>query len=194
MGREGENVNGERYAPRLQNALQTTLLDPAGQWCGINPGKGLRPEVEDWIAEHGVDVPWVWKEALSAANVNGQLGPFFRALRQREVTVVGGPHLMDLPKDVVGHTSFVEVHESEAWKRSGLTARCLLRSVHGGEVVLFCAGMASNLMIHGLCQEGGRSDLTLIDLGACLDPYVGVHSRKGYRTTSFQNKAMQNNL
>lgn len=196
LGHEGENVNGEVYEPELRDALRKTLLEPAGQWCGTNTGGKYDDEVEAWVETHGVDVPWVFKDALSAANVNGALGPVFRALRERDVVVVGGPHLADLPDEVVGDHDFVEVHSSEAWKDWGSTAQSVLHSVQGNEVFVFCAGMASNLMIHKLEDPlwKARSEVTLLDMGACLDPYVGVYSRKNYRKDRFKNEMMERNL
>lgn len=196
LGDEGKNVNGEVYNPELAERLRRTLLEPAPMIYGVNPGARLRPRVDTWIEENDVDVPTVYKEHLSAANAHGQLAPFFRALRERRVVLVGGPHLSDLPDEVIGEHKFVEVSESEAWRQVGFVHKQLMRrSIVGGDVILFACGMGSNLMIHGLKKSHyGPDNGAWIDIGAILDPYVGVYSRKKYREDLFRNEIMEKNL
>lgn len=193
LGKEGANVNGTAYDPELGERLADTLCNPVRQWFGYNPSRKLRAEAETWIRDSGVDVPWVYKEALSVANVHGQLAPFFRALRERDVVVVGGPHLADLPDDVVGPHEYVKTPASDAWREyDAIVDRLMHAAVLSSAVVLFAAGMASNLLVHRCRRSWSHG--TYIDVGAILDPYVGVYSRKKYKTDWFQNEMMERNL
>ena len=194
LGHQRTNSQGETYCPELSLALQRTLLEPVGMWCGTNPGQKLRPQVDAWVSDHRVDVPWIYKETLAAANVNGELAPVFRALRTRRVVLVGPRHLSRLPDNVVGKpAAFVEVPDGTAWQVFERTCADVGAVVQDGDVVLFASGMATNLSVHRLWPTL-RGRVTLLDIGACLDPYGGVVSRKGYRKDSFQNEAKARNL
>jgi hypothetical protein len=196
LGRAGKNVNGEVYNPELAAALTETLVDHGGMWCGTNPGRKLEAEVDAWIERKKVAPRWVWKETLSGANVDGKLAPVFQALRHRHVILVGPEHLRALPAAVVEVAAFIPVPDSTAWRTADQVVRRLwwLGSEIGGIlVVLFAAGMGSNLMIHRLWKT--HSDrVILLDVGAILDPYVGVWSRKGYRKRTFHEHSMWANV
>jgi len=200
LGRAGGNVNGEVYNPELAAALTETLVDHHGMWCGTNPGRKLEAEVDAWIERKKVAPRWVWKETLSGANVNGKLAPVFQALRHRHVILVGPEHLRTLPPAVVEVAIFIPVPDSIAWRKADVVVREVQHSVDSWwglgdrtQIVLFAAGMGSNLMIHRLWKadpEGG----ILLDVGAILDPYVGVWSRKGYRKQTFHEHSMWANV
>ena len=61
------------------------------------------------------------------------------------------------------------------------------------DLVLFSAGLGAAVMVHQLWAEfAGQA--TLWDIGAVLDPYCGVFSRKNYRTLEWQESVMPLNL
>ena len=201
LGRSGRNVNGEVYTPELAAALAETLVDHRGIWCGSNPGRKLEAQVDAWIERTKASPRWVWKETLSGANVDGKLAPVFQALRRQHVILVGPDHLHTLPASVVGHRAFIQVPYAIAWKVADDVTRWvgeLLYPLAGPgngwiPVVLFAAGMGSNLMIHRLWKLWGGQAI-LLDVGAILDPYVGHWSRKGYRKQTFHEHSMAANL
>lgn len=192
LGKTGMNVNGETYAPILGAGLRETLKNPDGMWAGTNPGKVLREEAEDYAARLETPPAWRNKEILSDANVAGKLGGFLGACRKRRVIVVGPSQLSQLPKKVLGTVQHVLVPDAVAWGVVDRTCAEVRKRAQDGDVVLFASGMASNLAIHRLWPEY-RDRVTLLDVGAILDPYVGVLSRSGYRTAAFQ-EALQRNL
>lgn len=195
LGLEGENCDGTVYAPELGAALRETLLGNRGVWCATNPGQTeLRYRAEDWITEHGlrVTVPWVPKETLSDANVRGQLAPFLAAVRKREPIVVGPYHLKDLPRGLIADSGRIYVPDRTAWRHAPDIAWRLRQYDLGGALVLFAAGMASNLIIHEIWPEAAARGATLLDIGAILDPYAGVLSRNGYRRPEFQDAIRRN--
>lgn len=194
LGRSGTNINGERYDPKLGAALRNTLLRPAGQWCAFwwpHPTKGMQAfrGARKWLAEHDIDVHWLPDRPISRANELGRAGPFFEACRTRRVVLVGPAHLKAL--DLFDVAEHVIVPRAVAWRHADRLADEALRVAKDGDLVLFCAGMASNLMIHRLWPEV-RGRMTLLDLGATLDPYCGVMSRGVFRTPSWP-KAMERN-
>ena len=193
LGHDGANCQGEVYNPTLRDALRNTLQNPAGQWCGSNPGKKLQADVDRWVQDNNVNVPWVPKEILPSANVNGHLRPFLEAVRTRRVILVGAFHLAELDENVIGPFTYVGVPDETAWKFTGQTASKVWTLVQPHDLVLFASGMASNLVIHDLASELGE-EVTLLDVGALLDPYVGVFSRNGYRKEIFQKVNILKNL
>jgi len=193
LGHSGENCNGEVYHPYLASLLRETLFRPVGQWCGSNPGKKLKEDAGRWIATRKVAVEWVDKEVLVRANIEGRLGPWLEAVRTRRVVLVGPAHLAALKPEVIGAFTFIGVTPNTAWENAVSTSRSVLRAVAPGDLVLFAAGMGSNLMIHRLWPEL-RGQVTLHDVGALLDPYVGVWSRNPYRDLAWQHDVLPLNL
>lgn len=194
LGREGENCNGEVYDPALAKMLQRTLTEPVGQWAGSNPGWRLKGEADAWIAKNSVAVEWVDKEVLPSANANGQLRPWLEAVRTRDVIVVGPRHLGSLADSVIGAGwVHVPVADATAWTEAHRTCDILRLGIRPGNLVLFACGMATNVMIHQLWPEY-RGHVTMHDIGALLDPYVGVWSRNGYRKDVFQRERIYRNL
>lgn len=191
MGESGQNVNGEVYAPLLASQLRATLVAPRDYMYGTNPGRRRVAKAEAWCREHcPAPIDWVWKDTLSGANVDGELGPFLQALRKREVVVVGPQHtLSGLPFEYRLHHT---IADGVAWMDWRDTARRIRLHWQDGDVVVFSAGMATNLMIWWLWPDAVERGVTLIDVGALWDPYVGVLSRKGYRKPTWPD-AMEKN-
>lgn len=196
LGDGGVNCDGTEYAPALASALRGTLLHPRGQWCGTNPGKKLQERVDAWVAEHAPKVRWLYKETVSGENVNGRFAPFLAVFRARSLLVVGGPHLAALPVEAFGHYKHVPVHPTEAWRGVARVERLVRAFCHERyrPLVLFAAGMGSNLAIQRLWPEVRGWGATLLDIGATLDPYVGVWSRNAYRRPEFQAETLPLNL
>jgi len=109
---------------------------------------------------------------LHDASARGQARPFFSAIRRASnrgsLTIVGPGHLGALPLTF----THVVTHPSDALSQvEEITHR--LSSEGPGDVVLFCAGPTSNILIDRLHGRGA----CLLDVGALLDPYAGVLSR-----------------
>ena len=194
LGQRTTNSQGEVYCDKLMHSLRDTLTSPSGMWCGSNPGDKLREEVTQWVEKNEIDAPWVPKETLAAANVNGTIAPLFRTLRGRNVVLVGPRHLSKMPKKVIGDFRHVVVPDAVAWKVSEKTRLEVMEKLDiDCSTVLFSAGMGTNLMIHELWSKL-RGTVTMIDTGAIFDPYVGVLSRKAYKRDKFLNHSMEANL
>lgn len=195
LGAKGGNCNGERYDPALGAMLRRTLLEPVGQWCVFwwpHPTKGVkvREQALKWIAEHKPDVRWIPDRPMGRANEQGEAAPLFRAIRTRRVVLVGPEHLAGLDLFPVAH--HVIVPDGVAWKHADAICTEILHHVKPDDLVLFCAGMASNVMIHRLWPTL-RGKVTLYDAGAVLDPYCGKFSRGEYKTAEWQGSLMERN-
>jgi hypothetical protein len=106
---------------------------------------------------------------LHDASERGNVRPFFSAIRAHgNITIVGPQHLRNLPlkfAHVVTHPSDAIDHLQDLLKQ--------LDHIGPGDLVLFCAGPTSNVLIDRLHGRGA----CLLDVGALLDPYAGVISR-----------------
>lgn len=195
LGRDGGNVNGEQYGPDLGGMLKATLLNPVGQWCVYWPGDAgadVRAEADAWLEMHQPAVSWIPDRPIGRANERGEAGPFFAACRTRRVVVVGPAHLAGLPYGLVGEAVHVLVPDAVAWKHVDAIAAGTLDMMQPDDLVLFAAGMASNLLIHAL--RPACPDATLFDIGSHLDPYCGVYSRAVFRDPAWQRSVMPRNF
>lgn len=194
LGDRGGNVNGERYHPQLQDALRRTLLEPVGQWCAyFDYPTNVRKRADAWIAEHQPRVAWIHDRVLGQAVVAGTAAPLIEAMRERRVIIVGPAHMQRLNPALLECAALIPVDPSAAWRDVSATCTAVMRVVEHDDLVLLCAGMASNLLIHRLWTllEGVA---TLYDAGAALDPYCGVFSRKVYRSEEWQQTIMKMNI
>lgn len=193
---DGKNINGERYDRTLGKMLRDTLLRPVGQWCVLwwpHPTKGMRAyqAARKWLAEHKPDVRWIPDRAVSRANELGKAAPFFAACRTRRVVLVGPAHLAAL--DLFPVAEHVRVPDAVAWQHTDRLCAEILTVVRPHDLVLICAGMAANLIVHRLWPEL-RGRATLLDMGATLDPYVGVFSRGVFREPGWRENVMPRNV
>jgi hypothetical protein len=196
LGFKGQNINGESYDPRLGRALMATLTSPVGQWCVFwwphktKGAKAHRAAVE-WLRAHRLAVSWLPDRPIGRANEIGKARPFFQACATRRVVVVGPRHLGALTLFPVAE--HIVVPPSDAWKHVARLSAEVLDVLEDDDLVLFAAGMATNLMIHRLWPLV-RGRMTLLDMGAILDPYAGVLSRGVFRAPDWQADVMPRNL
>lgn len=196
LGKRGENCDGTKYSPELGLALVDSLLYPVGQWCSffdvVSP---IRDEAIAWIERHHPPVHWIAQRPYGRAAEIGELAPFLHAIQDRTspVVIVGPAHIEALPEDVLGPFVHIPVPSATAWQDvDSIEARVSEELDYAGpdSLVLFAAGMASNLLIHQLWQW----DCTMLDVGAVLDPYCGVYSRRIYQDPAWQRDMKPRNL
>jgi len=134
-------------------------------------------------------VPWMWKEIISGANCKGEFAPFLRLCKESAVIVVGGAHLSNIPDF---DYSFIETPSSNTWNEIDSIEKKVLLGIKSirPQLVLFCCGLASNILIWRLAKRGVGCHL--VDCGAVFDPYVGVKSRKTYKGVGFQKRLFRN--
>lgn len=196
LGRSGGNINGERYDPELGEMLRRTLLEPVGQWCVFwwdHPtiGKAAKRGALKWLEEHRPDVRWIPDRPIGRANQEGRAAPFWAACATRRVVLVGPEHMADL--DLLPVAEHIVVPDAVAWRHVDRTCDEVRAAVQPDDLVLFAAGMASNVMIWRLWPEL-RGRATLYDIGAALDPYCGVFSRGSFRESGWREHVMPRNV
>lgn len=195
-GHKGKTINDEQFTPELGRVLERTLLEPVGQWCVLwwkHPKMGRQASniAEKWIAAHKPKVRWIPDRPISRANEIGLAAPFWRACRTRRVVAVGPQHLAHL--SIFGIAEHIVVPEKVAWKHTDAVVDKVLTTHRPDDLVLFAAGMGSNLMIWKLWPHL-KGHATLLDVGAALDPYCGHFSRGIFREKGWKENVMPRNL
>jgi hypothetical protein len=152
--------------------------------------------VTHWlVGEKLTQRAWVYKEIISGANANGKLRPFIEAVRTRKTILVGPPHLRDESvNDIWNIKDFAKVPVHDAYLAIDRTTQRTVALIeeHNPDLMLVCSGMAANPLIFDMAAR--YPELTIIDMGATLDPYAGVWSRNAYRKDEFQASVFQRNI
>ena len=184
------NSDGVAMTREVGNFLYDSLRSGRITYYGTNCGRKLDDEVHDFIqTNHLTHIPWVYKETICAANCNGYIAPLFNALNKKKVMLVGGPHLEKLY--IINVDRFVEIHPTDACSRTSEIFDDVMDEINGIDVICFCAGFATNIV---MSQIPIVQNVTMLDMGAIFDPYVGVYSRKRYKTEEWQNNQMIKNI
>jgi len=184
-----KNSDNVTLSKSIGLALESALYQPF-TYIGTNCGNKQDKVVYDYIKRARLQaIPWVFKETISAANCNGYIAPLFREFTNKKSALVGGPHLMNLK--LVDFDWKIEVHPTEAVHNTQNIAGTVEQILGKVDVICFSAGFATNLVMAILLKKHGNRCPTMIDMGACFDPYVGVYNRKRYRQKEWQQNEMQ---
>lgn len=186
-GKPGHNCDRHTYFPDMGAALKAVLESKPTYFIGM---QSLANRQNTGLAEFErlkAKNTWVDADVLHRASIKGKLQLFFEALSKcSAVCLVGNATL----KGFRGW-NFIEVPARNCW-----TERKRIRSDisawvkrHAGQcpVVLYCAGMPTNVLVDNIFHEFGDT-VTQIDCGAVFDPYVGVCSRSYHKTLKIPGK------
>ena len=208
LSKAGKNVNGDHFE-MFCDRLKETLTDPRFTHFASNPmfwqkhfdadkHRDLASSIVGlltlmrvpWVVDYA---EWVYKETFADANLSGDLGGVLKLCRERFDTrvLVGGPHLMGLKAFGGLFTHRIETDSSDAYfDGSDRIHNGLMPLSRPTSLVMFCAGLSSNLYMHDLARCHFRG--SMIDMGAVFDPYVERFSRKNYRRGEFKDAMKKN--
>lgn len=158
------NCDYHEYWPDLGEALRVILVRPQKHLFGLQ-----RMASERYIRCPEMHLKeWTDNEILHRASINGYISLFFEALKDREVILIGNHTLSRLDKFKFRH---IEIPMLNCWLSYDVIVSKI--KMPKNAVVLYCAGMASNVLIDHFYRE----DITQIDCGSVFDPYVGRLTR-----------------
>lgn len=182
FGMDSKNCDGNIYFTDLSEALKNIVLSQPQYYMGMQYGAlvsdyfGLKDKIYPFIWD--LDIDWVNADILHRASEFGKIQPFFDALQNREIILVGAEYFDGMQSIPVA--DHVVIPDSNCWLEVeeiiAATNEAIL-DASPGCVVLFMASMAANVMIDRLYQIHG-SYTTLIDMGSVLDPYLGIERRR----------------
>lgn len=166
FGKKGHNCDGHEYFEDLGLRLNEAFLDPRGV-IGMQ-----RLGYEMYKDQLGPNI-WADADVFHKASMRGELKELFDLLIWLNVIIVGPHHLRKL--EIYKH--FIEVPLRNAWKDYDNIREQVKRNIDPGDIVLYCCGMMSEVLIWDMYSD----DITQIDIGSALDPYVGVRSRNYHK-------------
>jgi len=169
------NIDGHYLGfPDLQVDMLKTITEPKKSIL-----YGLIP-----IGAHAADkkldlsgISWVYGDVWRDAYDLGLIPSFFDWLEGKDVVIVGPPHMKRLLSKV--SFSHVKVDGKNCYLQKEKKKEELLRLTEKPDVVLFCAGVLSNVLIYELTESFQKS--YMLDVGASFDPFCGVISRPNHR-------------
>lgn len=178
------NTDDHTYFHDLAQALHATLLAGPTHYLGLQRKamKDMGSKITAYLNEHELNFDWVDADLLHDASGGGYLDNFLTVLDKRKVVIVGPRYLQGV-LHAVDYNFFITIPDKNCWQKYGRVKeelQHLLAHEDDDLVVLFCASMMSNVMIHELYQEYGDWH-TFIDAGSVLDPYAGKATRKYHK-------------
>ncbi|MDD5348242.1 MAG: hypothetical protein PHT59_06495 [Candidatus Omnitrophica bacterium] len=189
IGRAGKNCDSCTYFPELGEALRKTIEQPKPYFhCLYFPlnhegTRNLRRQFIDYLFKIKSQVDWYDAMVFQEAFEHGQFHEMIAALDTRNVIFVGGPHLRPVEK-LLKVQKFIEMPARDAFLERTRIFLDIAMAVEEFDdpVVVFCAGMASNVLIdelHGIAA-------TMIDMGSVWDACLGLNTRIWMRKVSEQ--------
>lgn len=178
LGREGANCDGHGYFPDMGAALANVLRSNPEYFVGMqnHAMRTMGPEIIPWAMKNKVDLDYmVNADVWHYASIHGEFQKFFDAIRGQEVMLVGPATLRELK-----WTYFVGIPDKNCWLAKDTIMRHIEKSISYVDIVLFSAGMPSNVMIHELYRVYGKNK-TLLDMGSVFDPYAGRTTRSYHK-------------
>lgn len=172
LGKIGKNCDGHEYFPDLGMALNDAFYSNPKYMVGIQPLMVQQGTWDKLISQReGYPKNIYDADVLHSASIDGRLGEFINACNTRNVILVGPSHLSELA--MRNEWDFVQIPNKNCWLSVKETIREILEYTIEWSVILICASMASEYIIHWFRDYYNA----LIDCGSVFDPYVGKLSR-----------------
>lgn len=200
FGHEGGNCDGHEYFHSLGLDLLGTLI-PEHQYklpyfYGLVRVASDRMPEEVAAINESWRVPWVNGTILTSASRQYKLAPFVQAIKQKRRVVYVGPHHLEsffwkrlgfAHDGRQAYSQFITIPDKNCYTQIDAIETEVRAAIIGyrPELVLFSAGMVSNVLIHRLWQDY-QGETTLMDVGSLFDGFVGVYSRKYMRQKEWQ--------
>ncbi|MFQ5512797.1 MAG: hypothetical protein ACE5FG_00050 [Myxococcota bacterium] len=184
LGVEGRNCDDHEYFPELRTELSQVLEGRPPYLLGLQPGALREPgarAIQRFLSSRSLDLEWFDSDVFQRAHWEGRFNPFVNALRERRPLFVGPRHIRAPLSEIFPRGGFVEIPALNCFLARGRIETEIQEELHraGYDVILFSAGMTTNLLIDRLHVEVGER-VTLIDLGSIWDVYAGRISRRHF--------------
>lgn len=129
---------------------------------------------------------WHQLNLFHYASIKGFMPEMISAFRTRPIVLVG-PQFLKKIFPQLAPAKFVPVGK-DCWKQIKTIeeqTRKALDAAGKGSLLLLCAGMSANVLVHRLYSDYGSHSF-LIDWGSVFDPYCGVISRSYMRNQKWR--------
>lgn len=217
---EQEGHEFTNYRERVNRRLREELLDSFrdSQTDRLLRGyrgeiiRGTDPHLIDWTYYEGRDVDamkavgtrvdsvtepygvidWVDGVVWDRSVREGQLNPFFRVLRHKDVMVIGHHKLCRALSRVEEFSGwkYVPIPPLDAWSSTDVIEEEVMNWTPPRSVpqtaYLVCAGLGAIPLIMRLAER--RTEATFLDLGSVLDVFAGLGAERGWRDELYRDK------
>jgi len=179
FGKNGQNCDGHKYFEDMGAKLSEIVQSSPEYYMGMqNLAMTLRGDaINAFNADLGIE--WIDADCFHKASIKGFFDTFFEALKGRDITMVAPDRLFGIDEHI-DFDSFVTIPLNNCWEEKDKIVEDIKSLLEFGRVVLFCAGMPTNVMIDELYQEHGK-ECTLLDMGSVFDPYCGFSTRSYHK-------------
>jgi len=177
LGADGANCDGHKYYRSLGIELASVLVCNPEYFTGMQPMamRIMGGRIKQWLDEMGIKRGWCNADVIHEASENGEMDKFFTCLNRCNWHLVSSftrRELEQLP--LIIKSENINVPFNNAWAQYPAIKGLVLHRAeiaNKGDVILFCAGMMSKVLIDDVHKLYG-SKLTLIDIGSAFDPYA----------------------
>jgi len=180
VGKQGHNCDGHEYFPDMGKRLKDIFYSNPNYMMGIGSitVKYHRDKLPDYDWHHAA--------ALPDASIKDRMVNFRAVLMDRfNVIMIGNSDLSPLPFI----DNMIHIPEVNAWTQYDDALSLIKMFIDDSNihpVILLSCGMMAGIMIDDLYNKYGN-DITCIDTGSVLDPYVNKKTR-GYHHKMDMNK------
>ncbi|MFA5208497.1 MAG: hypothetical protein WC428_07690 [Candidatus Paceibacterota bacterium] len=182
FGMQSKNCDGNIYFTDLGKALEKIVLSQPHYYMGMQYGAlvsdyyNLKDKIYPFIWD--LNINWVNADILHRASEFNKIQPFFKALKARQVILVGANYFDRLK--LFPFIDHVIIPPHNCWLVKDTIYNQLVEKINrleAGLVVLFMASMTTNVLIDDLYKIFGHNT-TFIDIGSVFDPYLGLNKRR----------------
>lgn len=184
----GRNGRAHGITPEFHRNMLTSLFKNANNFSvffGMQRNtyrlEGRQEEIDKFLTENKLDIPWVMAETFHHASRDGILFPLIREMKNHHSIVVGPAFLGELRKKIFPDMFFIEVPHTDCYLEKEKIYREIIDTFDdAGEaenIISFSAGPATEVFILELQEE--YPDNFYIDTGSLWDIFAGQRTR-GY--------------
>ncbi len=156
------------------NILRECILSKPEYYVGIQPlaVRMFGDEILNFLPE---DIILCNSDIFHKSSMKDRIDIFFNVLKNRNVVIIGPEYLKTF-----SYFSFTHIvsQDTHVWRFIPKLKSSIIQSIKDLEnpVLLYSSSLATKIIIHELYPL--FKNITQIDTGSLLDPYVGVNSRK----------------
>lgn len=190
LGKVGANCDGHEYFESLGKALRNVLISRPNYYLGLQSlaMRVIGLEITKFVTANNIRPISEWGDAdiLHKASIKEMLPQFFEALDTTPYVLLVAPEYLKQINKYFKYNAIVEVPTKNCWlhyKRIEYDILAILNEQTKYDnyvVVLFMAGMSSNVLIDALYNLY-TDKVTLIDAGSVFDPFVGRNTRSYHK-------------
>jgi hypothetical protein len=195
LGKAGANCDGHEYFPEMAKRLRDAVITSSDYFYSIQNFaiKNMGAQIYRFLKKNKVCLTWYNSDVFHYANIAGELNPLVKALRTKNVVMVGPSYLRKISSMLFEYKEYIEIPGNNCYSAIDKIESDVLSFGKGktGYVYALSASMAANCIIDDCFKELGKTNW-MIDFGSLWDIYAGVKSRSVYNNEGWEEKIKRN--